>query len=552
MVLAAHAPAQPATAPATQRARLTIVLAGDSTVTDKVGWGAPFARCFPEGAEVVNVAQAGRSSKSFIDEGHWQKCLDARPAIVLIQFGHNDQPGKGPERETDPATTYRAHLSRFVDEARAAGATPVLLTPLSRRTWGDDARIRSTLEPYAAAVRDVAAGKKTALIDLHARSIDAYESMGAAAAETISPRDDKGVDHTHLNEIGATYFGALVADELRRVVPLTAGLFRLIAEPPRQPTQTQPAARPAAPAAPQTARGPATLVVAADGSGEFTAVQAAVDAVAPGNADRTTIRIKPGRYVGPVLVPREKTNVSFVGDSAETTILTYALNVRAPQNPASPAGVRGTGVVIRGDGFEAENLTFENTSGDHGQAMALRTEGDRGVYRRCRLIGWQDTLLAHSRRQYFVDCTIEGRVDFIYGAATAVFDRCDIRSKNGGYVTAASTLENEPFGFVFLDCRLTSADSAPAYLGRPWRPFAGVAFVRCDMGAHVRPEGWHNWGKPDNERTARYGEFGSTGPGGSTQARVAWAKPLSPEQAAVLTPGFILRGADGWDPTRRR
>src|SRR5439155_356694 len=173
--------------------------------------------------------------------------------------------------------------------------------------------------------------------------------------------------------------------------------------------------------------------------------------------------------------------------------LTYALNVQDPIPATELPWANGTGVIVLGDGFRAEQVTFRNTSGDHGQAMALRLQADRAVLRDCRLLGWQDTFLAHSGRHYFRDCYIEGRVDFIYGAGTDVFDGCEIHSKHGGYVTAASTPQDHPFGFVFLRCRLTTDDDTPTYLGRPWRPYASVTFIDCEMGPHIRPEGWHNW-----------------------------------------------------------
>ncbi|HEY7091139.1 MAG TPA: pectinesterase family protein, partial [Tepidisphaeraceae bacterium] len=291
-----------------------------------------------------------------------------------------------------------------------------------------------------------------------------------------------------------------------------------------------------------------TITVAADGSGDFKRLQDAVAAVADNNADRTTIHIKPGVYYGQIVIPRAKQNVSFVGEDPATCIISYALNVYDPIPAGTARGKNGNGLVATGAGFQAKNLTIRNTSGDHGQAMALRIQGDRAVLKNCRLLGWQDTLLVHSKRQYFKDCYIEGRVDFIYGAATAVFDHCEIHSKDGGYVTAASTLEDHPFGFVFLNCKLTSSDNVPTYLGRPWRPFGSVTYVNCDMGGHIRPEGWNNWGKVDNEKTARYAEYNTTGPGANPQKRVGWSKQLTREQAEKITVEAVLAGSDGWKP----
>ena len=169
--------------------------------------------------ECVNAAQNGRSSKSFRDEGHWDKARAEPADYLLIQFGHNDQPGKGPARETDPGTTYRANMKRYIEEARAAGMKPVLVTSLTRRQFGPDGKIADTLGPYVEAVKEVAAEMKTPLIDLHARSIALCESLGPAGCESISPTTKGQVDSTHLNAKGAELVGSLVADELVKVVP---------------------------------------------------------------------------------------------------------------------------------------------------------------------------------------------------------------------------------------------------------------------------------------------------------------------------------------------
>jgi pectinesterase len=168
--------------------------------------------------------------------------------------------------------------------------------------------------------------------------------------------------------------------------------------------------------------------------------------------------------------------------------------------------------------------------------------------------------MVNNGRHYFRDCYIEGRVDFIYGSATAVFENCELRSKAGGHVTAASTPEEKPFGYVFLRCRLTGDDTpwdpyAPpakrrplATLGRPWRPFAAVAFIECEMGDHISPAGWDNWRKPENEKTARYSEYKSTGPGAKPESRAPWSKQLTDAEAAAYTVQNILAGPDGWTP----
>jgi pectinesterase len=176
------------------------------------------------------------------------------------------------------------------------------------------------------------------------------------------------------------------------------------------------------------------------------------------------------------------------------------------------------------------------------------------------LIGWQDTLYANGGRQYYDRCYIEGRVDFIFGSATAVFDHCTIHSKNGGYVTAADTPAGQKVGYVFLGCTLTG-EGKPAFLGRPWRWDRGsramVAFVDCRMGPHIRAEGWDPWHrKPTTmnvhpEETTRYGEFGTMDLEGKPvdlSGRVAWAKKLSEDEAKQLTVEKVLGGEDGWQP----
>lgn len=197
-----------------------IVLAGDSTVNAGGGWGMGFAERFGPGVEIVNLAQNGRSSKSFRDEGWWTKCLDAKPAILLLQFGHNDQPGKGPERETDPKTTFRENLSRYVAEARAIGAKPVLVTSIERRRFDAAGKIKPSLTEYAEATRAVAKKEGVPLLDMNARSIAVYEQMGEAAWIAISPKDKEGkVDSTHLIAPSSRILGDVVVEELVKQMP---------------------------------------------------------------------------------------------------------------------------------------------------------------------------------------------------------------------------------------------------------------------------------------------------------------------------------------------
>ena len=202
-----------------------IVLAGDSTVTDNAGWGKALANMLLPDGRLTNTARGGQSSKSFRDGGQWKKVLELHPTHVLIQFGHNDMPGKGPKRETDPKTTYRDNLIRFVDEVRAAGAKPILVTSIPRRLF-KDGKIAGELLPYVEAARGVAAEKQVPLVDLYARSVEVLERMGPEAAEAWSPIKDGKPDHTHLGPASQVATARLVVSELRKVAPELAMHFR--------------------------------------------------------------------------------------------------------------------------------------------------------------------------------------------------------------------------------------------------------------------------------------------------------------------------------------
>jgi lysophospholipase L1-like esterase len=207
---------------------IRIVLVGDSTVTDESGWGAGFARLATKGVEVINMAASGRSSKSYIDEGIWARALAQKGTYYLVQFGHNDEPGKGVDRETDPRTTFRTFMARYVDESRAIGATPILVTSLVRRLYTEDGRIRTSQTPYVDAVRALAIEKHVPLIDLHAISLADAENAGDDVWADLSPRDAQGqVDRTHLNAKGGQVVGRMVAERLREAVPALAPFFRL-------------------------------------------------------------------------------------------------------------------------------------------------------------------------------------------------------------------------------------------------------------------------------------------------------------------------------------
>ncbi|MBA9076353.1 pectinesterase family protein [Rufibacter quisquiliarum] len=292
------------------------------------------------------------------------------------------------------------------------------------------------------------------------------------------------------------------------------------------------------------------FVVAKDGSGQFKTVQEAINAVPDFRKNQTTIYIKNGVYKEKLTLPSTKTNVKLVGQDVQKTVLTHDDYAAKKNRFGEEMGTTGSSsFFVYGDDFTAENITFENSAGPVGQAVAVRVDGDKVMFKNCRFLGFQDTLYPHGEksRQYYKNCYIEGTTDFIFGWSTAVFEGCEIYSKKGGsFVTAASTLEGTPYGFVFLNCRLTGdAPENSYYLGRPWRPFAKTVFLNSYLGKHIKPEGWHNWSKPDAEKTTFYAEFGSTGPGTAPKQRVSWSKQLTAEEAQEYTLEKIF---GDWDP----
>lgn len=293
------------------------------------------------------------------------------------------------------------------------------------------------------------------------------------------------------------------------------------------------------------------FVVAKDGSGDFTNVQDAIDAVPDFRKNETVILIKNGRYKEKLTLPSSKTNVTFIGESRDETIITWDDYASKKNVFGEEVGTTGSsGFFVFGDDFTVRNITFENSSGPLGQAVAVRISGDRIVFANCRFLGFQDTLYpqASGSRQYYYKCYIEGTVDFIFGWSTAFFDECDIYCKDKGYITAASTNDGVAHGFVFRNCKITgSAPQGSVFLGRPWRNYAKTVFLNCFLDSVVHTKGWHNWDKPDAESTVFYAEYNSFGPGANNGGRVGWSHQLSDAAAAFYTPENILKGHDGWD-----
>lgn len=292
------------------------------------------------------------------------------------------------------------------------------------------------------------------------------------------------------------------------------------------------------------------FTVSTDGSGNFKTVQEAINAVPDFRKKQTIIFIKKGKYKEKLILAASKQNVKFIGESLNETILTYDDYAQKKNIFGEEKGTSGSSsFYIYGDGFSAENITFENSSGPVGQAVAVWAGGDKLTFSNCRFLGFQDTLYTYgaNNRQFFKDCYVEGTVDFIFGASTAWFERCTIFCKKQGYITAASTADTIKFGYVFNKCKITGdAPIASFYLGRPWRPFAKVVYLNCELPELIRPEGWNNWGKETNEKTAYYAEYKSTGKGAVVDKRVNWSHQLTEEERKAYVFENVFRG---WDPT---
>lgn len=286
------------------------------------------------------------------------------------------------------------------------------------------------------------------------------------------------------------------------------------------------------------------VVVAQDGSGDYTTLQAAFDEVPDNYTGRYIIFIKPGTYYEKLLLNRNKINVILIGEDPETTILTFD----------DFAGKDGLGtsesysVAIEPDDFIAMNLTFQNTIENDGtapdqQAVALRVNGDRQAYYNCRILGFQDTFYAWGGRGtgriYMKDSYIEGSVDFIFGRSIVVFENCIINvNRDGGMLTAAATEPESKFGFVFLNSTVTTDEVGfdgeqitSFHLGRPWQAAPRTVFMNTELPANLDPAGWRYW----NVMPALYGEYGNTGPGADMSGRIDIANALTAEEAAAYT-----------------
>ena len=282
------------------------------------------------------------------------------------------------------------------------------------------------------------------------------------------------------------------------------------------------------------------VIAAQDGSGDFKTVQEAINAVPDFRKEKETrIYIRNGVYKEKLVLAECKLNVTLIGESVEGTVITYDDYASKPNRFGENKGTSGSSsFYIYGPDFHAYDITFANSSGPVGQAVAVFVSGNRAVFTRCRFLGYQDTLYTYGKvsRQYYKDCYIEGTVDFIFGSSTAFFDNCEIHSLGRGYLTAASTPEGTDYGYVLYRCRLTAAPGVErTMLGRPWRPYAQTVFVECTMADHIDPAGWPNWGV-EKEKTAFYAEAGSRTLDGKkvdVSRRVKWSHQVSADDYTI-------------------
>lgn len=290
------------------------------------------------------------------------------------------------------------------------------------------------------------------------------------------------------------------------------------------------------------------IVVDRNGRGHFRTIQEAIDSVrAFDPAGTMTIFIRSGVYKEKLVSHTHVCNVRFIGEDKENTIIIYDDHA----NINKMGTFKTYTFLIRGNDITLENLTIENSALQLGQAVALHLEGDRIIVKNCRILGNQDTIYTgrEGQRHYFVDTYIEGTTDFIFGPSTCWFERCDIHCKRNSYITAASTPENIEFGYIFNNCKVTTAEGVDKmHLGRPWRAYAMTLFMNTELPETILPQGWHNWGKEANEKTARYMEYNNTGKGANTSKRVPWVNILTKKEAEKYTLENAMKGCDGWNP----
>lgn len=580
-VTGAHAAARPAAV--RSRTKPVVFVVGDSTSSayqhserPRAGWGQALPLLLGPQAQVFDYAWSGASSKSYADAGLLGEVAGAlQPGdYLLISFGHNDEKVEDPARGTDPQTTFKKYLRKYLDAAAGAGAKAVLVTSVERRRFSPLGIAQDTHGAYPQAVRELAAATATPLVDLTVSSKELWQQLGPEGTKSHFlyaspgqyPQYPNGViDNTHFQAAGALAVARLVASGLQAQQIVPPGWFQNL-DAPLDPLAGiyWPSERPV----------DKPRVLTAGAGQEFRSVQAAVDAVPENSTRRTEIRIAPGTYRELIRVPANKPRVSFVGlgHAPEDVVLVYN-NASGTGKPdgTGPYGTGGSASVrIDGPDFIARNLTFSNDFDEaanqemkNRQAVALFLVGDRAVLHNVRCLGNQDTLLVDSpargvqARSYFADSYIEGDVDFIFGRGTAVFSGCEIRSldrgsdSNNGYVSAGSANSQIKHGYLFTQCRFVS-DAVPGsvHLGRPWHPsgdpdaIAQVLVRDSWLGAHISGAPWTDM-SGFSWRDARFHELNNNGPG----ARITPDRPqLNPALSGDFTTDAYLQGVDAWAP----
>lgn len=523
----------------TASAQVRVFVCGDSTAATKDiskgsperGWGHVLQPFFnPAEVIIENHAVNGRSTKSFVTLGHWQKVEESmrKGDYVFIEFGHNDTKESDTTRFTTPEQ-YGKNLMRYIEIVRSKGAIPVLLTQVCRRWWKEEGLADSHGE-YLKECHRVAKESGVLFIDAEKLTRDWLTPLGDEGSKKYFmnlpagkyPSHPEGkVDNTHFTVPGARIVARMICEEIERVIPELGEHIRYW-----------------------------DYVVAKDGSGDFFTIGEAINALPnfyKGKERPIRVLIREGIYKEKLVIPYTKQSVEFVGEGE--VVITWGDGARDLTVTGTELGTSGTATLYNcGRHILMENITIENSAGEVGQAVALQTVGSGvQVYRNCRLLGNQDTLyiygvgnrdgetITENINCFFEGCYIEGTTDFIFGSGRADFIDCTIHSKKDSYITAASTCKGQERGFTFLRCNLTAAEGVTkCYLGRPWRIYAQTYFLECTLGSHIRPEGWHNWKKPEAEKSARYGEWSSKGEGANDKARVKWARTLSNKKAEEM------------------
>ena len=526
---------------------------GDSTMAEKDlpkageerGWGMMFQNFLDGGVKVINYARNGQSTKSFIDQGRWGQVYEAiEPGdYVFIQFGHNDSKESDPARYADAWGAYQDNLRLFIDKTREKGGIPVLLTPVARRWFKENGLDRNCHKDYPAAMKAVADEQGVVLLDMTTATLDWLESLGDEASRAYFMIATGKDDNTHTIAKGA-----------RKVTEIACGLIEQQIPEIAEHLQHY------------------DIVVSADGHGDYMTVQEGINACPDySHSEITRVLIRSGVYKEEVVIPHNKFRLYIKGEDAENTVITFDKYAKATWPGRDfVIGTSGSATIyIHSSYVTFEDITFENSAGegkDIAQAVAVFTDGDFLFFNRCRFVGNQDTLYTYGRygknggikRNYYKDCYIEGTTDFIFGPSICFFENCHIHSKKNSYVTAASTLQGQKYGYVFWNCSLTADDGIDkCYLGRPWGAYAKTVFINCELGEHILPEGWHDWekpGKPNTKKNSYYADYGSTGPG-ARGPRVKWAHTLKARDLKNYTfEKVMFQKEDGiiWNPYDNR